>query len=161
MGKWNKGKRKQQTPSQSQISSRSPSPSRYSASAVPQHYANANIERILQLAQINANEVVIDARKERTKKLKTAHAEADKDVLKHRNEKDKEFLKIEEELEDKMEMITKKIDGETNAQIDVLAGSANQKKIDLVKQLVRMVCNIKPSVHPNFLLMKSANALDN
>ncbi|CAH0552223.1 unnamed protein product [Brassicogethes aeneus] len=113
----------------------------------------------LLAAEKRAAEKVAEARKRKTKRIKQARDEAQQEVELYRKERERLFKEYEAKYMGKREDTAAKIDRETEKQIEQLSGNVLQNKDQLIQDLIELVCEVNPEVHPNFHIMRTFNMI--
>ncbi|KAF0311563.1 V-type proton ATPase subunit G [Amphibalanus amphitrite] len=109
---------------------------------------NQGIQHLLQ-AEKKASEKVAEARKRKQRRLKQAKEEAQAEIERIHKEKDANFRAVESATLGDKDKMAAQIDLETRRKLhemDILVGN---NKEGVVQQLLSLVYNIKPEMHPN------------
>jgi len=103
----------------------------------------------LLAAEKKAADLVADARKRKTKRLKQAKEEAAAEIEQFRNECEKKF-KEKQASEMGQEDFQKRITEETNVRLEEMAGHIQTNKGTVINRMLDLVYDINPELHENF-----------
>ncbi|KAI3403454.2 VMA10 [Candida oxycetoniae] len=109
---------------------------------------SSGIQSLLKTEK-EAAEIVNEARKYRTNRLKTAKQDAQQEIEDYKKSKEKELQKYEKEHEGINEQIDKDADVEVETELKHLKEQFEKKKSDVVKLLVEATITSHPSLHIN------------
>ena len=97
----------------------------------------------------DAAEIVNEARKYRTERLKSAKADAQKEIDEYKTQKEAELKKYELEHAGLNENISKEADAEVEKELKAIRAQFDQKKSAVIKLLTDATTLPKPEVHIN------------
>jgi len=103
----------------------------------------------LLAAEKKAADLVADARKRKTKRLKQAKEEAAAEIEQFRNECEKKF-KEKQASEMGQEDFQKRITDETNQRLEEMANQIQTNKGAVIDRMLDLVYDINPELHENF-----------
>ncbi|XP_055000947.1 V-type proton ATPase subunit G 3 isoform X1 [Sorex araneus] len=86
----------------------------------------------------------------KVKRLKQAKEEAMAEIDQYRMEKDKEFRLKQSKIMGSQSNLSEEIEEQTRGKIKELNGSYNTHMEDVMKQLLHIVCDVKPEIHLNY-----------
>lgn len=109
---------------------------------------NQGIQHLLQ-AEKKASEKVAEARKRKQRRLKQAKEEAQQEIERIHKEKDANFRAIESATLGDKDKMAAQIEQETRRKIQEMDIQISQHKESVVEQLLQMVYDIRPEMHPN------------
>ncbi|XP_048587064.1 V-type proton ATPase subunit G [Nematostella vectensis] len=104
----------------------------------------------LLVAEKKAADLVADARKRKTKKLKQAKEQAVAEIDNYKSEREKQFLEYQKEHMGSKDDFQAKIEEATKSQLDQMEDDVNQHKDLVIERLLSLVYDIKPELHQNF-----------
>uniref|UniRef100_A0A8D2ATR6 V-type proton ATPase subunit G n=1 Tax=Sciurus vulgaris TaxID=55149 RepID=A0A8D2ATR6_SCIVU len=107
------------------------------------------IHQLLQ-AEKRAKDKLEEAKKRKGKRLKQAKEEAMAEVDQYRMQRDKEFRLKQSRIMGSQSNVSYEIEEQTFGKIQELNGSYNKCMERVLKQLLSMVCDIKPEIHMNY-----------
>ncbi|CAO1343317.1 unnamed protein product [Diamesa serratosioi] len=110
----------------------------------------------LLAAEKRAAEKVSEARKRKQKRLKQAKEEAQDEIEKYRMERERLFKEFEAKHMGSREGVAAKIDADTVLKIDEMNRAISSNKNPIIQEVLRLVYDIKPEVHKNYLLKWNA-----
>lgn len=119
---------------------------------------NVNVQRLLQVAQLNAQDIIDDARDAKVARLKMAKKEAESELLKYKEGREKRLNELTADYDSERAEINEMVNKAAHGKIVALQNNAGKKKDKVIEKLVQLVCDIKPQLHPNFLLRKKFDA---
>lgn len=97
----------------------------------------------------DAAEIVNEARKYRTTRLKSAKADAQSEIDQYKKQKDAELQSYEKEHAGLNDKINKDADAQVDAELKAIRAKYDQKKDSVVKLLVDATINPTPELHSN------------
>jgi len=103
----------------------------------------------LLAAEKKAADLVADARKRKTKRLKQAKEEAAAEIEQFRNECEKKF-KEKQASEMGQEDFQKRITDETGQRLEEMASQIQTNKGAVIDRMLDLVYDINPELHENF-----------
>ena len=103
----------------------------------------------LLAAEKKAADLIADARKRKTKRLKQAKEEAAAEIEQFRNECEKNF-KSKQQSEMGQEDFQKRITDETDQKLLEMSGQVDINKGGVIIRMLEMVYDISPEIHQNF-----------
>ncbi|XP_037080937.1 V-type proton ATPase subunit G-like [Pollicipes pollicipes] len=109
---------------------------------------NQGIQHLLQ-AEKKASEKVTEARKRKQRRLKQAKEEAQAEIERIHKEKDANFRAVESATLGDKDKMAAQIDAETKRKLQEMDIQVTNHKQTVVQQLLRMVYEIEPEMHPN------------
>lgn len=109
---------------------------------------SSGIQSLLKTEK-EAAEIVNEARKYRTGRLKTAKQDAQQEIENYKKQKEEELQKFEKDHEGINEQINKEADAEIEKELKTLKEQFEKKKSDVVKLLVEATISPNPQVHIN------------
>ncbi|XP_055966812.1 V-type proton ATPase subunit G 3 isoform X1 [Sorex fumeus] len=86
----------------------------------------------------------------KVKRLKQAKEEAMAEIDQYRMEKDKEFRLKQSKIMGSQSNLSEEIEEQTRGKIKELNGSYNKYMEEVMKQLLNIVCDVKPEIHLNY-----------
>ncbi|CAO1318728.1 unnamed protein product [Diamesa tonsa] len=110
----------------------------------------------LLAAEKRAAEKVSEARKRKQKRLKQAKEEAQDEIEKYRMERERLFKEFEAKHMGSREGVAAKIDADTVLKIEEMNRAISSNKNPIIQEVLRLVYDIKPEVHRNYLLKMNA-----
>ncbi|CAN3504968.1 V-type proton ATPase subunit G [Diutina catenulata] len=96
-----------------------------------------------------AAEIVNEARKYRTSRLKSAKQDAQKEIDEYKKLKESELDKYEKEHSGLNESTEKEADAAVQKELETIKGHYNKKKLTVVEQIVAAATEPKPEIHIN------------
>ncbi|CAG9800363.1 unnamed protein product [Chironomus riparius] len=111
------------------------------------------IQKLL-VAEKRAADKVAEARKQRQKRIKKAKDDAQNEIEKFRQEREKQFLEFESKFIGSREDMAVKIDADMQARVEETLKAIDDNKEKLIKDIIHLICEIKPIVHKNYLLRR-------
>ncbi|CAK9439613.1 uncharacterized protein LODBEIA_P37130 [Lodderomyces beijingensis] len=109
---------------------------------------SSGIQSLLKTEK-EAAEIVNEARKYRTNRLKTAKQDAQQEIEAYKKSKEEELQKYEKEHEGINEKIDKEADAEVEQELKSLKEQFEKKKQDVIKLLVDATITSHPQLHIN------------
>lgn len=109
---------------------------------------SSGIQSLLKTEK-EAAEIVNEARKYRTSRLKTAKQDAQQEIENYKKQKEEELQKFEKDHEGINEQINKEAEAEIEKELKTLKEQFEKKKSDVVKLLVEATISPNPQVHIN------------
>lgn len=109
---------------------------------------SSGIQELLKTEK-DAAEIVNEARKYRTSRLKSAKADAQSEIDEYKNQKEAELKAYEKEHEGLNEQVNKEADEQVEAELKSIKAKYAEKKSSVVKLLVDATINPKPQLHVN------------
>lgn len=109
---------------------------------------SSGIQSLLKTEK-EAAEIVNEARKYRTNRLKTAKQDAQQEIENYKKQKEEELQKFEKDHEGINEQINKEAEAEIEKELKTLKEQFEKKKSDVVKLLVEATISPNPQVHIN------------
>lgn len=106
--------------------------------------------RILLEVESAAADRILKVRKFRTRLLKSAKKEAQKEIEKYKRKLDAEFEAFQESYVAKHKSIEAKIEQKLKSIVMKMENNLESKKRTLVEEIVELVLDIKPQVHRNY-----------
>lgn len=103
----------------------------------------------LLAAEKKAADLIADARKKKTKRLKQAKEEAAAEIEQFRAECEKNF-KSKQQSEMGQDDFQKRIMDETAIKLKEMAGQADMNKGKVINRMLELVYDISPELHENF-----------
>jgi len=103
----------------------------------------------LLTAEKKAADLIADARKRKTKRLKQAKEEAAAEIEQFRNECEKDFKK-KQASEMGQEDFQKRITDETNVKLQEMSEQIAMNKGAVINRMLDLVYDISPELHENF-----------
>nr|XP_033772866.1 V-type proton ATPase subunit G 2 isoform X1 [Geotrypetes seraphini] len=110
------------------------------------------IQQLLQ-AEKRAAEKVAEARKRKARRLKQAKEEAQAEIEQYRQQREKEFHQKEQAVMGSQGNLSSEVEQRTRKKIQVMQSSHQKNKEKMLRQLLTIVCNIKPEIHKNYRIM--------
>ncbi|GAB5583571.1 V-type proton ATPase subunit G 3 [Prionailurus iriomotensis] len=107
------------------------------------------IHQLLQ-AEKRAKDKLEEAKKRKEKRLKQAKEEAMAEINQYRMQRDKEFRLKQSKVMGSQSNLSEEVDERTLGKIKELNGSYNKYMEVVLKQLLNMVCDVKPGIHVNY-----------
>ncbi|KAM9005499.1 V-type proton ATPase subunit G 2 isoform X1 [Sarcophilus harrisii] len=111
------------------------------------------IQQLLQ-AEKRAAEKVADARKSeslgKARRLKQAKEEAQMEVEQYRREQEQEFQSKQQAAMGSQGNLSAEVEQATRRQIQSMQSSQQHSREGVLAQLLGMVCDIRPQIHPNY-----------
>ncbi|XP_025776963.1 V-type proton ATPase subunit G 3 isoform X1 [Puma concolor] len=113
------------------------------------------IHQLLQ-AEKRAKDKLEEAKKKngcasrKEKRLKQAKEEAMAEINQYRMQRDKEFGLKQSKVMGSQSNLSEEVDERTLGKIKELNGSYNKYMEVVLKQLLNMVCDVKPGIHVNY-----------
>ncbi|XP_014926957.2 V-type proton ATPase subunit G 3 [Acinonyx jubatus] len=107
------------------------------------------IHQLLQ-AEKRAKDKLEEAKKRKEKRLKQAKEEAMAEINQYRMQRDKEFRLKQSKVMGSQSNLSEEVDERTLGKIQELNGSYNKYMEVMLKQLLNMVCDVKPGIHVNY-----------
>ena len=105
----------------------------------------------LLCAEKEGADLVADARKKKSVRLKQAKEEAKVEIEQFRNECERKF-KEKQRVEIGQEDFQKRISQETDVKLEKMSEQVEQNKEKVISRLLDMVYDITPELHKNFRL---------
>ena len=96
-----------------------------------------------------AAEIVNEARKYRTSRLKSAKQDAQKEIDQYKQQKENELKKYEEDHAGLNENIEKEADAQVQKELQEIKKKYQEKKKDVVKVLIDAATKPTPELHTN------------
>lgn len=109
---------------------------------------SSGIQALLKTEK-DAAEIVNEARKYRTSRLKSAKADAQKEIDEYKTQKENELKKFEEEHSGLNETISKDADAQVEKELASIKSKYAEKKSAVVKLLVDATSKPTPELHIN------------
>lgn len=109
---------------------------------------SSGIQSLLKTEK-EAAEIVNEARKYRTSRLKSAKSDAQKEIDEYKEQKEAELKKYEEEHAGLNETIDKEADAEVEKELNDIKAKYNEKKNSVIKLLVDATIKPTPELHIN------------
>ncbi|KAI5960924.1 VMA10 [Candida theae] len=109
---------------------------------------SSGIQSLLKTEK-EAAEIVNEARKYRTSRLKTAKQDAQQEIEDYKKQKEEELQKFEKDHEGVNDQINKEAEAEIEKELKSLKEQFEKKKSDVVKLLVEATISPNPQVHIN------------
>uniref|UniRef100_A0A8C0M9G0 V-type proton ATPase subunit G n=1 Tax=Canis lupus familiaris TaxID=9615 RepID=A0A8C0M9G0_CANLF len=106
------------------------------------------IQQLLQ-AEKRAAEKVADARKRKARRLKQAKEEAQMEEL-YRREREQEFQSKQQAAMGSQGNLSAEVEQATRRQVQGMQSSQQRNRERVLAQLLGMVCDVRPQVHPNY-----------
>lgn len=121
------------------------------ASAITTEMASQSqgIQQLLQ-AEKRAAEKVADARKRKARRLKQAKEEAQMEVEQYRREREQEFQSKQQAAMGSQGNLSTEVEQATRRQVQGMQSSQQKNRERILAQLLGMVCDVRPQVHPNY-----------
>ncbi|KAF3815223.1 hypothetical protein GH733_016605 [Mirounga leonina] len=121
------------------------------ASAITTEMASQSqgIQQLLQ-AEKRAAEKVADARKRKARRLKQAKEEAQMEVEQYRREREQEFQSKQQAAMGSQGNLSAEVEQATRRQVQGMQSSQQRNRERVLAQLLGMVCDVRPQVHPNY-----------
>ncbi|XP_008683312.1 V-type proton ATPase subunit G 3 [Ursus maritimus] len=113
------------------------------------------IHQLLQ-AEKRAKDKLEEAKKStkslsgKEKRLKQAKEEAMAEIDQYRMQRDKEFRLKQSKVMGSQSNLSEEIEEQTQGKIKELNGSYNEYVESVLKQLLNIVCDVKPEIHVNY-----------
>ncbi|EFB26798.1 hypothetical protein PANDA_002582, partial [Ailuropoda melanoleuca] len=107
------------------------------------------IHQLLQ-AEKRAKDKLEEAKKRKEKRLKQAKEEAMAEIDQYRMQRDKEFRLKQSKVMGSQSNVSEEIEEQTQGKIKELNGSYNEYVESVLKQLLNIVCDVKPEIHVNY-----------
>ncbi|XP_028335029.1 V-type proton ATPase subunit G 2 isoform X1 [Physeter macrocephalus] len=107
------------------------------------------IQQLLQ-AEKRAAEKVADARKRKARRLKQAKEEAQMEVEQYRREREQEFQSKQQAAMGSQGNLSAEVEQATRRQVQGMQSSQQRSRERVLAQLLGMVCDVRPQVHPNY-----------
>ncbi|XP_005375191.1 PREDICTED: V-type proton ATPase subunit G 3 [Chinchilla lanigera] len=107
------------------------------------------IHQLLQ-AEKRAKDKLEEAKKRKGKRLKQAKEEAMAEIDQYRMERDKEFQLRQSKIMGSQSNISEEVEEQTLQKIQEMSRSYNKYMESVLKQLLSMVCDMKPEIHINY-----------
>jgi V-type H+-transporting ATPase subunit G len=109
---------------------------------------SSGIQALLKTEK-EAAEIVNEARKYRTTRLKSARADAQGEIDQYKKQKDAELEAFEKEHEGVNDKVNKDADAQVDAELKNIKAKYAEKKSSVVKLLVDATISAKPELHVN------------
>ncbi|CUM53574.1 uncharacterized protein AC631_02364 [Debaryomyces fabryi] len=109
---------------------------------------SSGIQALLKTEK-DAAEIVNEARKYRTNRLKTAKADAQSEIDEYKKQKETELKNYEKEHEGLNESIDKDADAQVESELAAIKSKFDEKKNSVVKLIVDAAINPTPEIHIN------------
>lgn len=109
---------------------------------------SSGIQALLKTEK-DAAEIVNEARKYRTARLKSAKTDAQSEIDQYKKQKDAELQAYEQEHAGLNDKINKEADAQVEAQLKAIRAKYDEKKDSVTKLLVDATINPKPEIHTN------------
>lgn len=109
---------------------------------------SSSIQSLLKTER-EAAELVNEARKYRTARLKSAKADAQSEIDKYKAQKEAELKAFEEEHAGLNDTIEKDAEARVQSDLESIKKSLAEKKQDVAKLLIDAATNAKPQLHIN------------
>ncbi|EGV64911.1 H(+)-transporting V1 sector ATPase subunit G [Yamadazyma tenuis] len=109
---------------------------------------SSGIQALLRTEK-DASEIVNEARKYRTTRLKSAKADAQSEIDEYKKQKEAELSTYDAEHEGLNEQVNKEADAQVDAELKSIKSKYAEKKSAVVKLLVDATISPKPEVHTN------------
>ncbi|XP_043939208.1 V-type proton ATPase subunit G 2 [Protopterus annectens] len=107
------------------------------------------IQQLLQ-AEKRAAEKVAEARKRKARRLKQAKEEAQSEIEQYRLEREKEFQQKQRAVLGSQGNLSTEVEQQTRKKIQTMQGNYQKNRERVLRQLLTMVFDIKPEIHPNY-----------
>ncbi|XP_027699178.1 V-type proton ATPase subunit G 3 [Vombatus ursinus] len=107
------------------------------------------IQQLLQ-AEKRAKDKLDEAKKRKGKRLKQAKEEAMAEIEHYRMQKEKEFREKQSLIMGSQSNLSVEIDEQTAGKIRNLTGNYKESLENVMKQLLGIVCDLKPKIHRNY-----------
>ncbi|KAM4862153.1 V-type proton ATPase subunit G 3 [Thomomys bottae] len=107
------------------------------------------IQQLLQ-AEKRAKDKLEEAKKRKVKRLKQAREEAMAETDQYKMQRDEEFRLKQSKIMGSQSDLASEIEEQTIGKIRELNGSYNTCVESVMKQLLSMVCDMKPEIHVNY-----------
>ncbi|KAM6165910.1 V-type proton ATPase subunit G 3 [Erethizon dorsatum] len=107
------------------------------------------IHQLLQ-AEKRAKDKLEEAKKRKGKRLKQAKEEAKAEIDQYRMEREKEFRLRQSKIMGSQSSVSDEIEEQTLEKIQELNRSYNKYMESVIKQLLSIVCDMKPEIHINY-----------
>ncbi|KXJ15197.1 V-type proton ATPase subunit G [Exaiptasia diaphana] len=104
----------------------------------------------LLAAEKKAADLVADARKRKTKRLKQAKEEAVEEINAYKAEREKQFQEYKIEHMGSKDDFQVKIDENTQVKLTQMTDNVNKNKEAAIKRILELVYDIQPELHQNF-----------
>ncbi|XP_017361561.1 V-type proton ATPase subunit G 3 [Cebus imitator] len=111
------------------------------------------IHQLLQ-AEKRAKDKLEEAKRRKGKRLKQAKEEAMVEIDQYRMQRDKEFRLKQSNIMGSQSNLSDEIEEQTLRKIQELNGHYNKCMECVMKQLLSMVCDMKPEIHVNYRATK-------
>lgn len=109
---------------------------------------SSGIQALLKTEK-DAAEIVNEARKYRTNRLKTAKADAQSEIDEYKKQKETELKNYEKEHEGLNESIDKEADAQVDGELASIKSKFDEKKDSVVKLIVDAAITPTPEIHVN------------
>lgn len=109
---------------------------------------SSGIQALLKTEK-DAAEIVNEARKYRTNRLKSAKTDAQSEIDQYKKQKDSELQAFEKEHAGLNDQINKEADAQVDAELKSIRSKYNEKKDSVTKLLVDATINPTPEIHAN------------
>ncbi|CAF0970115.1 unnamed protein product [Adineta steineri] len=103
----------------------------------------------LLAAEKEAQAIIEDARKRKTKRLKEAQNEAKTEIEHFKGDRDQRYKGLEEQQLGNKTQMTEKSNEETQVKIVSLKDLYETTKDNLLERILELVCDVKPESHVN------------
>ncbi|KAJ1134586.1 V-type proton ATPase subunit G 2 [Lissotriton helveticus] len=107
------------------------------------------IQQLLQ-AEKRAAEKVAEARKRKARRLKQAKEEAQAEIEQYRLEREKEFQRKQQAVMGSQGNLSTEVEQQTRKKIQTMQANHQRNKERVLRQLLTLVCDIKPEIHANY-----------
>ncbi|EMP32220.1 V-type proton ATPase subunit G 3 [Chelonia mydas] len=107
------------------------------------------IQQLLQ-AEKRAKDKLEEAKKRKGKRLKKAKEEAIAEIDHYRLQREREFRHKQSNIMGSQGNLSTKIEEQTTEKIRDITSSFHKYMENIMKQLLNMVYDIKPEIHPNY-----------
>ncbi|CAH1113546.1 unnamed protein product [Psylliodes chrysocephalus] len=113
----------------------------------------------LLLAEKRAAEKVAEARKRKVKRIKQAREEAAAEIEAYRWHREQQFIDYEERYLGRSEDVALQIEKDTEIHLNEIEDKVAKYGDAVINELLDLVFDITPEVHPNFFIMKFFNKM--
>uniref|UniRef100_A0AAR5Q394 V-type proton ATPase subunit G n=1 Tax=Dendroctonus ponderosae TaxID=77166 RepID=A0AAR5Q394_DENPD len=121
-------------------------------------HGNEGIQQLLA-AEKRAAEKVAEARKRKVRRLKQANEEAQLEINAYRIAREQAYERFEKAHAGNKEDVSAQIDKDIEEYIRTVDKMVQENKEKVTAELVELVFNITPAVHPNFYVLKAFNQI--
>ncbi|XP_043534185.1 V-type proton ATPase subunit G 2-like [Chiloscyllium punctatum] len=107
------------------------------------------IQQLLH-AEKRAAEKVAEARKRKARRLRQAKEEAQGEIEQYRLEREKDFKHKQEAVMGSQGNLAAEVEQQTRQKIQAMQANHHRNKEKVLRQLLMLVCDIKPEIHHNY-----------